>query len=254
MRIEKLFLKVIVFIATATLCLSFRSLGAEWDFNNEVLRYKIYWTFFHVANSESKISKIDNDKYLIVGKLSTSGVAKWFKSLEDKGYSVWNLKTLTPEKTYITQREGNYAVERIYIYDLEEGKVNYTKRYLKTGKEKVRVIDIPEIPFQDFITAIFYLRKFGKFVVDKETSFTFFDGKKFETLKFKVVKKEKISTPIGEVEAFKVIPSKNFSPEGSFQRTGRATFWFSTDERHIPLKVIADVKIGSVKAVIESIE
>jgi len=198
--------------------------------------------------------KLDKDRYLIVGRLKTSGIARWFTPIDDKGYSVWNSKFLSPEKTFILQKEGNYLRERTYIYDLRNKKVKYVKKYLKTGKKKEKFFDISTIPFQDFITAIFFLRKFGKFEVGKEISFPFFDGKNFGDLKFKVVKKEKVSTPIGKIEAFKVIPSKNFSPTGTFERSGKAVFWFSTDERHIPVKVVADVKIGNVKAVIESIK
>jgi hypothetical protein len=259
----KLLKKVIAFTVTATLCLFSNSLSFEpklvisdkpsdYDFDGEVLKYRLYWTIFYVANSKSEAKRIDKHRYKFSGRASTAGIAAWFKSIEDKGYSIWNEEIKTPEKTFLSQKEGNYIREKTYIYDLKNRKVKYIKRKPGTDKVKIKFIKIPFIPFQDIVTSTFYFRKYGIFEIGKETVFPIFAGGKFQNISFKVVGKEKLSTPFGEIETFKVIPSNNLSPEGAFERKGKVVFWFTADKRHIPVKVIAEVKIGSVSAVLVS--
>jgi hypothetical protein len=259
----KLLLRVIAFTVTATLCLFSNSFSFEpelvisdkpsdYDFDGEVLKYRLYWTIFHIASSKSKAKRIDSHCYKFSGRASTAGIAAWFKSIEDKGYSIWNEETGTPEKTFLSQKEGNYVRERLYTYDLKHRKVKYIKRKPGTDKVRIKFIKIPFIPFQDIVTSTFYFRKYGIFEVGKETVFPIFAGGKFQNVSFKVVARERLSTLFGEMETFKVIPSNNLSPEGAFERKGKVVFWFTADKRHIPVKVIAEVKIGSVSAVLVS--
>lgn len=254
--------KIIGFTVTATLCLSFNAYGkykpelkispkpTDYDFDGEVLKYHLYWTIFHVADSESRAEKLGDNLFKFYGKVSTAGIAAWFIKIEDKGYSLWNEKTLCPLKTEVFQEEGHYQREKCYIYNLKTSTVTYLKIHPSNAKIQIKKIKIPFKPFQDLVTATFFFRKYGIFKVGEETVFPLFAGGKFQNVKFKVIAKEKIDTLFGKMEAFKVIPSNNLSPEGAFKRTGKVVFWFSTDKRHIPLKAVAEVKIGSVSAVL----
>jgi len=254
--------KVIAFTVTATLCLSTNSFAgykpklviskkpSDYDFAGEEMKFRLYWTVFHVADSKSKVVRVDKDRLRLWGKVSTAGVASWFKKISDEGYSIWNEKTLCPEKTYLFQYEGDYKRERVYTYDLKKRVVKYEKINPEKKKVQVRYIKIPFIPFEDIATAVYFFRRYGIFEVGKETVFPLFAGGKFQNVSFKVVDKRKIDTLFGKIEAFKVIPSNNLSPEGAFRRKGKVVFWFSADKRHLPLKVVAEVAIGSVSAVL----
>jgi len=157
---------------------------------------------------------------------------------------------LCPEETYIYQKEGGYERERVFTYNLKKGTVKYIKRNPKKNKIQVKVIKIPFIPFQDIITSAFFFRRYGIFEVGKETVFPLFAGGKFQNVSFKVVKKETIDTLFGKMEVFRVVPSENLSPEGAFKRKGEVVFWFTTDRKHLPVKIVAEVAIGSVSAVL----
>ena len=254
--------KVIAFTVTAMLCLSTNSLAgykpelviskkpSDYDFAGEEMKFRLYWTVFHVADSKSKVVRLDRNRIKIWGKVSTAGVASWFTKISDEGYSIWNEKTNCPEKTYLFQYEGHYKREKVYTYDLKKRIVKYEKIHPDTKKVQIRYIKIPFIPFEDLVTAVYFFRRYGIFEVGKETVFPLFAGGKFQNVSFKVVDKRKIDTLFGKVEAFKVIPSNNLSPEGAFRRKGKVVFWFSADKRHLPLKVVAEVAIGSVSAVL----
>lgn len=245
-----------------TLCLSINSFAgykpelliskktSSYDFAGEEIKFRLYWTIFHVADSKSKVVRLDKNRIKLWGKVSTAGVASWFKKISDEGYSIWNEKTLCPEKTYLFQYEGHYKREKVYTYDLKNRIVKYEKVHPDSKRVQVKYIKIPFIPFEDIATAVYFFRRYGIFEVGKETVFPLFAGGKFQNVSFKVVSKEKIDTLFGKMEAFKVIPSNNLSPEGAFQRKGKVVFWFSADERHLPLKVVAEVAIGNVSAVL----
>ncbi len=221
-----------------------------YDFDGERLKFRLYWTIFHVADSVSEVKRIDRNHYRFWGKVSTAGIAAWFKKIEDVGYSIWNISLKSPEKTYLHQKEGNYEREKVYVYDFKMKRVKYIKRNPKKDRVQIKFIPIPTLPFQDIVTSAYYFRKFGIFEVGKETVFPLFAGGKFQNVRFKVVSKETVDTLFGKMEAFKVVPSKNLSPEGAFERKGKVVFWFTADDRHLPIKVSADVAIGSVSAVL----
>jgi len=222
----------------------------SYDFDGEQLRYRLYWMVFHVADSVSTAVRLDGERYRFTGKVATAGVASWFKKIEDYGYSIWNERTLCPEKTYISQREGNYARVRTYTYDITNRLVRYEKRNPRTGKVQLRLIRISALPFQDIVTSTFYFRRYGNFTVGAQTSFPLFAGGRFQEVRFLVVRKERIDTVFGEMEVFRVVPSENLSPEGVFKRKGKVVFWFTADSRHLPVKVSAEVAVGSVSAVL----
>ncbi len=221
-----------------------------YDFSGEKLKFKLYWTIFHVADSVSRVERLKDGNLRFWGKVSTAGVAAWFTKISDEGYSIWNEKIATPLKTYLYQNEGHYKRIKVYTYDLKKMVVKYEKIHPNTGKVQVKYIKIPSIPFEDIVSAVYYFRRYGIFKVGAETVFPIFAGGAFQNVSFKVVKKEKVDTLFGKIEAYRVIPSNNLSPEGAFERKGKVVFWFSADKRHLPIKVVAEVAIGSVSAVL----
>ncbi len=223
---------------------------SSYDFTGERLKWKLFWTVFHVANAEALVEKNGESEITVKGKISTAGIVRWFKKIEDCGNSTMNSKTLVPVHTEFVQIEGNYKKKKIFDYDLDSKKVKYTKIDLKDGERKEKIIDIPSDIFGDLISASYFFRRFGVFEVGKTTVFPVFAEGKFVNVEMKVVKKEVIDTRFGKIEAYRVVPSKNLSPRGAFERKGKVVMWFSADERHLPLKITAEVAVGSVSAVL----
>ncbi len=222
-----------------------------YDFDGEELKYELYWTIFHIADAKAKAVRIDKNTLEFEGKVSTAGVARWFKRIVDKGYSLWDEERKVPVKTFISQKEGDYIRQKIYLYDFNKGEVTFIKR--KPGrKDQVRKNKIKFFPFQDMVSSLYYFRKYGKFQVGEETQFPICIDGKFYVAKVKVVSEEKISTPFGELDTFKCSPSRELNLKGSFERKGDVFVWFTKDERHIPVKFVGKVKLGSISAVLIS--
>jgi len=67
-----------------------------------------------------------------------------------------------------------------------------------------------------------------------------------------VTQHEKVTTPAGTFSTVAVEPQMSagglFSDEDS-----RLTIWYSDDERHLPLRIRSDVKVGSITATLQSV-
>jgi len=63
-----------------------------------------------------------------------------------------------------------------------------------------------------------------------------------------VVGRDRISTPLGNFDAFRVVPSVAYLSDGKLKEKAHNTvLWVSADARHLPLRIESAVFIGSVR-------
>jgi len=105
---------------------------------------------------------------------------------------------------------------------------------------------------QDLISSLYYLRKnFSEDNIDIGDFFTinmFYDSKNRELL-LKYEGKEIINTKFGKIECIKLMPVTNRSR--IFKGEGSITIWLTNDKNRIPIRVQADLLVGSIKADVE---
>ena len=102
---------------------------------------------------------------------------------------------------------------------------------------------------QDLISSLYYLRKnFSEDYINEGDFFTinmFYDSKNRE-LALKYLGKEVIRTKYGRIECLKLMPATNRSR--IFKGEGSITIWLTNDENKIPIRIQADLLVGSIKA------
>jgi hypothetical protein len=76
----------------------------------------------------------------------------------------------------------------------------------------------------------------------------FYDSKNKE-LSLKYLGKEVINTKYGKVECLKLMPATNRSR--IFKGEGSITIWLTNDKNRLPIRVQADLLVGSIKADLE---
>ena len=76
----------------------------------------------------------------------------------------------------------------------------------------------------------------------------FYDSKNRELL-LKYEGKEIINTKFGKIECIKLMPVTNRSR--IFKGEGSITIWLTNDKNRIPIRVQADLLVGSIKADVE---
>jgi len=196
-----------------------------------------------------KDSKLDNkDVYHVVGKGWTTGMIKWFFKVKDRYESYFDKKTIIPYKFVRNIDEGGHTKDLEIEFDQKNKKalVNDKKHNKKT------VIDTkPNI--QDMVSTFYYLRNnldTDKLKVGDEVRVDMFFDEENYGFKLQYLGEETISTDFGDVETLKfrpyVMAGRVFKEEESL------TLWVSKDKNKLPLRIKADLAVGSLRADLEA--
>ena len=173
-----------------------------------------------------------------------SGAIKWFFNVEDHYESHFDKHTGAPYKFVRDIDEGGYTKNRIVEFDHVQNKALINDLKDKTTS----TIDI-EQDIQDLVSAYYYLRNNYKTETIKQGDVVelniFFDEETF-LFKLKYLGRETISTAFGDIKCIKfrpyVMAGRVFKEEESL------TLWVTADKNKIPVKIKADLRVGSLRA------
>lgn len=218
----------------------------------EWLKFRMsYSNFFKAGNATLAISGdiiANKPVYHVVGKGWTTGMIKWFFKVEDRYESYFDKETILPYKFIRKIDEGGHTKDVQINFDQKNRKANVHN--IKHNRKEVFDTK-PNI--QDMVSTYYYLRnkidtknlKIGEeFFVDM-----FFDEENYG-FKLKFLGKETILTDFGKVNTLifrpYVLAGRVFKEEESL------TLWVSDDKNKIPLRVKADLAVGSLRADLEA--
>ena len=231
--------------------ISFQFVGAQETSSfqaGEWLRFKLsYSGWMKAGNATLEVSESTNkDKpvYKVIGKGWTTGAIKWFFKVEDHYESHFDKLTGRPYRFIRNIDEGGYTKNRIVDFDYTQNKALITD--LKENTKSTQDIK-PNI--QDLVSAYYYLRNNFDSETIKEGNVVklniFFDSELF-LFKLKYLGRQTIQTAFGNIKCLKfrpyVMAGRVFSEEESL------TLWVSADENKIPLRIKADLSVGSLRS------
>lgn len=214
----------------------------------EWLRFRIHYGIFNAsyATLQVKNDKIDNKSvYHVVGKGRTTGLARVFFKVDDTYESYFDKNNGKPYKFVRKVSEGSYTLD----LDID---FNYkNKKATLNDHKKDRKLDFSiDHKIQDLISAFYYLRnnykpedlKKGEFVVLN----LLYDDDGIFKFKLKYLGKETLKTKYGKVECHKFRP---YVESGRvFKEQESLSLWVSNDDNRIPIRIKADLAVGSIKA------
>ncbi|MEO6348879.1 MAG: DUF3108 domain-containing protein [Aquaticitalea sp.] len=189
-----------------------------------------------------------NPVYHVVGKGWTTGAIKWFFKVKDRYETYFDKTTGLPYKAIRDIDEGGHMKDEETEFD------HYTnKAYVNNKKHKTQKNFATEKDVQDMVSAFYYLRNNYNTNTIKEgeivTLNMFFDEENYK-FKLKFLGRETIDTNFGKVKTLKfrpyVMAGRVFKEEESL------TLWVSADDNKIPLKIKADLRVGSLQANLEA--
>lgn len=234
---------VILFTITAT----FSQLTKPFE-KGEWFRFKMsYSGFLKAGNATLQVNESTykgKPVYHVVGKGWTTGAIKWFFKVEDRYESYFDKQTMKPYKFIRKIDEGGHTknIEIEFNQAKQEALVhNKKKNRKKTFTTK------PDI--QDMVSTYYYLRS----NIDTEKlspgdefkTNMFFDEENYG-FKLKYLGEDIIDTEFGKVKTLKfrpyVMAGRVFKEEESL------TLWVSNDKNKIPLRIKADLAVGSLRA------
>nr|WP_321221732.1 DUF3108 domain-containing protein [uncultured Psychroserpens sp.] len=182
--------------------------------------------------------------YHVTGKGWTTGAIKWVFKVKDKYESYFDKETGVPYKFIRKIDEGGHTKDIEIAFDqVKQEALVENKKY----KTKKTVATEPNV--QDMVSAFYYLRnnydtdniRVGD-VVELDM---FFDEENFG-FKLKFLGRETIETEFGKIKTLRFRP---YVMAGRvFKEQESLTLWVSADENKIPLKIKADLAVGSLRA------
>jgi hypothetical protein len=216
----------------------------------EEIQYKIYYSFITVGKGQIKVHKnpfkINNrGAYKVDVIAKTTGMVDWVAKIDDHWGGYIDTASLVPHQAYRFIKEGGYRKDEIVNYDHNSQmlEVKSMGKSDDTFREPMYFQFPPQI--RDLISGFAYFRSVDFTVLMPNDTIkvpAFFEDT-FYNLEIIYLGDETLDLPIGKVRAHTVTPgmpeTKIFDGENSIKA------WFSADKNKIPLKINAELTVGS---------
>ena len=213
----------------------------------EWFEFRIHYGWFNASYATLKLSSdtLNNQPVLHakgIGK--TTGLARLFFRVDDYYDTFFDPTSILPQKFLRDIDEGGYTKNTEIYFDHEQLNAHVVDNKHKTQENfEIRPLT------QDLISAFYYLRTFyPKQGLAKGESYTldmFFDKENY-VFKLKFLGKEFLRTKFGKVSCLKFRPLVQAGRV--FREEESVTLWVSDDDNRIPIRLQADLAVGSIKA------
>ncbi len=215
--------------------------------SGEWLKFRVHYGFITggYATISVKDEVLDGKAvHHIKGFGETTGIVGFTFGVEDYYESWVDKETDLPYKFLRKIDEGGHTKHRVIKFD-QKGQ----KAYIDDKKHNKQKTIATEPSVQDMVSAMFYMRnrlETKKIKEGEEFKLSmFFDGENYP-FRMKFLGRETIRTKFGKVESLIFRPlvqsGRVFKEEESL------TIWVSDDDNKIPLRIKADLAVGSLKA------
>ena len=218
----------------------------------EWFKFEMSYSGFLKAGNATLEVKETNFKgkpvFHVVGKGWTTGVISWFFKVEDHYESYFDKYSGLPYKFVRQIDEGGHTKDLETEFDQTNKKAVVNNKKHNTIETYATEKDV-----QDMVSAFYYLRNNYNTETIKEGDIVslnmFFDEENY-VFKLKFLGRETIKTEFGKVKTLMFRP---YVMAGRvFKEQESLTLWVSADENKIPLKIKADLRVGSLRADLEA--
>jgi len=215
----------------------------------ERLVYDLTWTGIKAGTATLQVMD-DGDSMRVV---STANSADWisvFYRVEDRVETVLakgksQIFMAQPKNYRLRIREGRHRRDKEIVFDHEKKKAVFINHLDAEKKE----FTIHKNVF-DPLSVLYYVRTL-KLEVGKPVFVDLFDSKKLWNVEVQVLRKERISSVMGDVNTIVIKPL--MKSEGIFNRKGDLYIWLTDDEKRVPVRMQTKVAVGSITATLVSI-
>ena len=217
--------------------------GGEW------LRYKMSYSGFlragtailQVEEKEYNGKKVFHTK----GTGWTSGPVKWFFEVDDTYESYFDKDTIKP---YLFKRkidEGGYKKHRITSFNYASNQA-YTQDFTKQKDTSVSFKNV-----QDMMSSFYFLRNISTLNLEKgdEIELDMFLDSQVYPFKLLFLGREVLRTKFGKVKSLVFRPLVQSGR--IFKAQESVTIWITDDANKIPIKMMASLSVGSLRAELE---
>ena len=214
----------------------------------EWLKFRMHYGWLNASYATLQVNHATIEGvpvYHVVGRGKTTGFASIFFKVDDTYESYFDKESGKPYKFIRKINEGGYKKDIEINFDHEKDKA-----VLNDKKNKKKFDFTLQDSIQDLISAFYFLRNHYepedlvkgeaiklKLLYDDDGIFNF---------KLKYLGNEIIKTKYGKVECYKFRPLVQSGRV--FKEQESLTLWVSKDKNRIPVRIKANLAVGSIKA------
>jgi hypothetical protein len=213
----------------------------------EWFKFRIHYGLINAGYATLEVQEaVRNNKkvYHAVGKGYTTGMSRFFFKVEDLYESYFDKETGKPYQFVRKIDEGGYKKNQEGFFNQATNKI-LVKDY-KAYTENT--FSVPENA-QDIMSTFYYLRNYptiDKLKVGEAVAIDMFFDNETTKFKLKYLGNQDIETKFG------IVPTMVFRPlvqSGRvFKEQESLTVWISDDDNKLPIRIKADLAVGSIKA------
>lgn len=216
----------------------------------EVLEFKMTYGIFTVGRGTAQIHptyyKLNNRNCFKVDiHAKTVGMIDWVTDVNDQWGAYIDTAAIVPHMFYRRIREGNYKKDEQTYFDHHKRKIQVITADKKTGKwQEPKMYEAPA-QVRDMIAGFLYLRTldFSNLQKGDTVLITGFFEDEFYRMNIVYYGKDVVKTKAGKIRA---LAFKPVMPENKlFDGENSITAYFSDDKNRIPVKIDAEMFIGS---------
>ena len=217
--------------------------------SGEWLRYKMsYSGFLRAGTAILEVDEKDyNGKKVFQAKGTgwTSGPVKWFFEVDDKYESYFDKDSIKP---YLFKRkinEGGYKKHRITAFNYISNEA-YVQDFTKQKDTSVSFTNV-----QDMMSSFYFLRNTNTTNLKKgdEIALDMFMDSQIYPFKLRFLGREILKTKFGKVNSLIFRPLVQSGR--IFKAQESVTIWITDDANKIPIKMMASLSVGSLRAELE---
>ncbi|AUC21467.1 ATP-dependent exonuclease [Polaribacter sejongensis] len=218
--------------------------------SGESLRYKMsYSGFLRAGTAVLEVNEKElNGKtvFYTKGKGWTSGMIKWFFEVDDLYESYFDKDSVKP---YLFKRkidEGGYKKHRITSFNYNSKKA-YVQDFTIQKDTSVAFSNV-----QDILSSFYYLRNkdVSGMKVGEEIAIDMFLDSQVYPFKLRFLGTETLKTKFGKINTLIFRPLVQSGRV--FKAQESVTLWITADANKIPIKIKADLAVGSLRAELET--
>ena len=216
----------------------------------EWFEFRIHYGFFNASYATLELSQDTLNGVPVLhakGYGTTTGLARWFFKVEDYYDTYFDEKKVVPYWFVRDINEGGYTKNLEINFDHDQN-LAHVSNLENNKKGSFEIADNA----QDLLSAFYYLRAFyPEKKLKQNESFSinmFFDYENY-VFKMKFLGTENLDTKFGKIRCMKFRP---YVQSGRvFRAQESVTLWITDDGNKIPIRLKADLAIGSIKVDLE---
>ncbi|GFO66157.1 DUF3108 domain-containing protein [Geomonas paludis] len=202
----------------------------------ERLVYDVTWSGMKAGSAVLEVTP-QGDELRLTNTIRSTGVVSAFFKIDDRTESV-TTRAGAPKFFRENKREGSYRAARQATFNFSSLKANSIDLL-----KKVERTDAITPRTYDNLSSIYFIRG-SDLSPGRSISFDIYDTKRLWHTEVRVVQRQELATPLGKFKT--VMVTSRLSHNGQEAKVGNATFWFTDDDRRIPVKITTAMKVGEV--------